>query len=189
MNATVPTARPEDLALQRLYHWEQTAPDKVILTQPTGGGAVREYTWRQVMDESRRMATHLKGLGHAPGSRIAIFSKNCAWWFLADLAIWMAGHVSVPLYPTLAADTIRQILDHSEAKLLFVGKLDGCAGDGFRDPGGCRASRCRSRRRLSGRAGGHRSCKVRHRWRSPVAIADELARSCTRRGRPASPRA
>ncbi|HNK20198.1 MAG TPA: AMP-binding protein, partial [Piscinibacter sp.] len=32
---------------------------------------------------------------------------------------------SVPLYPTLAADTIRQILVHSEAKLLFVGKLDG----------------------------------------------------------------
>jgi long-chain acyl-CoA synthetase len=39
----------------------------------------------------------------------------------------MAGHVSVPLYPTLAAGTIRQILEHSEAKLLFVGKLDGWA--------------------------------------------------------------
>jgi long-chain acyl-CoA synthetase len=37
----------------------------------------------------------------------------------------MAGHVSVPLYPTLAAGTIRQILEHSESKLLFVGKLDG----------------------------------------------------------------
>ena len=37
----------------------------------------------------------------------------------------MAGHVSVPLYPTLAAGTVRQILEHSEAKLLFVGKLDG----------------------------------------------------------------
>ena len=59
MNATVETARHEDLALQRLYHWEKTAPDKVILTQPTGGGAVRDYTWRQVIDESRRMASHL----------------------------------------------------------------------------------------------------------------------------------
>ena len=44
---------------------------------------------------------------------------------MSDWAIWMAGHVSVPLYPTLAADTIRQILVHSEAKLVFVGKLDG----------------------------------------------------------------
>ena len=125
MNATVDSARAEDLALQRLYHWERTTPDKVILTQPTGGGAVREYTWRQVMDESRRMASHLKGLGHAPGSRIAILSKNTAHWLMCDFAIWLAGHVSVPLYPTLAAGTIRQILEHSEAKLLFVGKLDG----------------------------------------------------------------
>jgi len=119
------TARPEDLALQRLYHFEKTAPDQVILTQPTGGGAVSDFTWRQVMDESRRMAGHLKGLGHPPGSRIAILSKNTAYWLMCDFAIWLAGHVSVPLYPTLAAGTIRQILEHSEAKLLFIGKLDG----------------------------------------------------------------
>src|SRR5258705_157658 len=60
-----------------------------------------------------------------PGSRIAILSKNGAHWLMADFAIWLAGHVSVPLYPTLAAGTIRQILEHSEARLLFVGKLDG----------------------------------------------------------------
>ncbi|HEX7439222.1 MAG TPA: AMP-binding protein [Caldimonas sp.] len=119
------TAQSEDLALQRLYHWEKTAPAQVILTQPTGGGAVRDYTWAEVMDETRRMAAHLKGLGFAPASRIAILSKNTAHWLMCDFAIWMAGHVSVPLYPTLAAGTIRQILEHSEAKLLFVGKLDG----------------------------------------------------------------
>ncbi len=118
-------ARPEDLALQRLYHWEKTAPDQVILTQPTGGGAARDYTWGQVMDQTRRMAAHLKGLGHPAGSRIAILSKNTAHWLMCDFAIWMAGYVSVPLYPTLASGTIRQILEHSEAKLLFVGKLDG----------------------------------------------------------------
>jgi long-chain acyl-CoA synthetase len=113
------------LALQRLYHWERTAPDQTLLTQPLGGGAVRDYTWAQVMDETRRLAAHLKGLGLEPGSRIAILSKNCAHWLMCDFAIWMAGHVSVPLYPTLAAETIRQILVHSESKLLFVGKLDG----------------------------------------------------------------
>ena len=59
---------------------------------------------------------------------MAILSKNCAWWLMSDLAIWMAGHVSVPLYPTLAPETIRQILEHSEAKALFVGKLDGWEG-------------------------------------------------------------
>ena len=119
---------PDTLALQRLYHWERTAPDRVVLTQPLGNGATREHTWAQVMDETRRMAAHLQSLGFAPGSRIAILSKNCAHWLMADFAIWMAGFVSVPLYPTLAAGTIRQILDHSEAKLLFVGKLDGWDG-------------------------------------------------------------
>jgi len=112
------------LALQKLYYWERTAPDRVVLTQPTGGGNVQDYTWREVLDQTRRMAVHLQGLGFAPGSRIGILAKNQAHWLIADFAIWMAGHVSVPLYPTLAAGTVRQILEHSEAKLLFVGKLD-----------------------------------------------------------------
>ena len=74
------------------------------------------------------MAAHLQSLGIQPGDRVALMSKNIAWWLMADWAIWMAGGVSVPLYPTLAADTIRQILEHSEAKLIFVGKLDGWEG-------------------------------------------------------------
>ena len=190
MNATVETARPEDLALQRLYHWEQTAPDKVILTQPTGGGAVREYTWRQVMDESRRMASHLKGLGHAPGSRIAILSKNTAHWLMCDFAIWMAGHVSVPLYPTLAAGTIRQILDHSEAKLLFVGKLDGWDVDGPRHSGRTAVHRAAAVAADFAIRAGNRSSKVRRRWpKARCGPPTSSARSCTRRGRPASRRA
>ncbi len=125
-NAAASTsAAPDALALQRIYRWEREAPDRVVLTQPQGGGAVRDFTWRQVIDEARRMAAHLQSLGAPPGSRIALLSKNCAHWLIADFAIWMAGYVSVPLYPTLAAATIRQILEHSEAQLLFVGKLDG----------------------------------------------------------------
>jgi long-chain acyl-CoA synthetase len=126
-SAASTSAAPEELALQRLYRWEREAPDCVVLTQPQGGGAVRDFTWRQVLDEARRMAAHLQSLGPPPGSRIALLSKNCAHWLIADFAIWMAGYVSVPLYPTLAAATIRQILEHSEAQLLFVGKLDGWA--------------------------------------------------------------
>ncbi len=111
------------LALQRLYFWERTAPDRVALTQPTGG-PVRDYTWGEVLDQSRRMAAHLQSLGLGRDDRIAIFSKNTAHWLMSDFAIWLAGSVSVPLYPTLAPETVRQILEHSESKLLFVGKLD-----------------------------------------------------------------
>ncbi|MEO5734422.1 MAG: AMP-binding protein [Rubrivivax sp.] len=127
--ATPPSAAAADsLALQRLYHWEKTAPDRMVFTQPTGGGAVTEYTWGQVMDQTRRMATHLQSLGLKPGDKVAMLAKNTAHWMMSDFAIWLAGCVSVPLYPTLAAGTIRQILQHSEAKLLFIGKLDGWEG-------------------------------------------------------------
>jgi long-chain acyl-CoA synthetase len=125
ISADVPA---DALALQRLYHWENTTPDRIVFTQPTGGGQVQTYTWRQVMDESRRMATHLQSLGLKPGDHVAMLSKNTAHWLMTDFAIWLAGLISVPLYPTLAAGTIRQILEHSEAKLLFVGKLDGWKG-------------------------------------------------------------
>jgi len=107
------------------YAHEREHPDRVWLTQPLGGGAVRDFTWGQVMDEARRVATYLRARGYPPKSQIALWSKNSAWWIIADLAIWMAGHVTVPLYPTLTPETIRQIIDHSEAKLVFVGKLDG----------------------------------------------------------------
>ncbi len=119
---------PELLALQRLYHWEKTAPNRVALTQPMGNGVVKDFTWGQIGEQVRRMAMHLQSQGWEPGSKVAILSKNCAWWMMSDLAIWMAGHVSVPLYPTLAPETVRHILVHSESKACFVGKLDGWEG-------------------------------------------------------------
>lgn len=121
-------AVPADaLPLQRLYHFEQHAPDQVAFTQPLGarhGGEVVDLTWREVMRQARCLAAHLHQLALEPGSRIAILSKNCAHWLIADYAIWLAGHVSVPLYPTVGAATVRQVLEHSGARLLFVGKLD-----------------------------------------------------------------
>lgn len=119
---------PESLALPRLYHWETHAPARVVMTQPvrdrTGERSVIDYTWGQVADEARRMAAHLQSLGLPPGSTIALMSKNCAHWLIADLAIWLGGYVSVPLYPTLGPTTIGKILAHSGARLIFVGKLD-----------------------------------------------------------------
>ncbi|MEO0325843.1 MAG: AMP-binding protein [Myxococcota bacterium] len=110
------------------YHYEKTTKDRVWLTQPTGGGQVLELTWGEAMDQARRVATYLESLGLPEKSQIALFSKNTAWWIISDLAIWMAGHVSVPIYPTLSPDTIRHIIEHSESKLVFIGKLDGYEG-------------------------------------------------------------
>ena len=114
----------EQLPLDRFYRWERERAGRVFLTQPFGGGKLREWTWGQAAYEVRRIAGYLKAQGWEPGSRVAILSRNCAWWMMADLAIWMAGHVTVPVYPSLRAQTIRQILEHSDAKLCFVGATD-----------------------------------------------------------------
>lgn len=110
--------------LDYVFDHASAHPDKVYLTQPVGGGQVIDYTWAQVLDQARRMAAHLQSMGIKRGDRIAILSKNCAHFFIAELAIWMAGGATVAIFPTEGPDTIRYVLDHSEARLLFVGKLD-----------------------------------------------------------------
>ena len=112
------------LPLESVYKWEKERADKVYMTQPMGNGVVQEYTWARTLNEARRMANYLKAQNFPPKSNIAILSKNCAHWIMSDLAIWLAGHVTVPLYPTLNADTVQYILEHSESKAIFIGKLD-----------------------------------------------------------------
>jgi long-subunit acyl-CoA synthetase (AMP-forming) len=112
------------LPLDMVYHWEATSPNSLYMTQPIGDGKVVEYTWGRAVDEARRMAAYLKSLNLPEKSRIGLISKNCAQWVMTDWAIWMAGHISVPLYPTLNADTVNYILNHAECDVLFVGKLD-----------------------------------------------------------------
>jgi long-chain acyl-CoA synthetase len=112
--------------LEMLYRWENETPNKLYMRQPIND-EWHKWTWSETATEVRKMAAYLQSLDLAPKSKIAILSKNCAHWIMSDLAIMMAGHVSVPLYPNLKAESIKQILDHSETKLVFVGKLDDFA--------------------------------------------------------------
>ncbi len=110
--------------LDYIQEHETNQKDTVFLTQPLGGGKVVDYTWGETVDQARRMAAHLQSRGLGAGSHIAILSKNCAHFFMAELAIWLAGGTTVAIFPTEGPETIRFVLDHSDAKLLFVGKLD-----------------------------------------------------------------
>ena len=118
------TAPDGKLIIDHAYYWEKTAPDRRYFNQPMGGGVLRTYTWKEAMDEARRIASYLLSLELPPKSHIALVSKNTAWWIITDLAIAMAGHVSIPLYPTSTRDTISYVLEHSESKVCFFGKLD-----------------------------------------------------------------
>ena len=115
---------PEDLTLPCFYRWERQRAAQLFLTQPMGGGAVQDITWGEAGDQVRRMANWLQAQGWPAGSRVAIIGKNSAHWVLADLAILMAGHVSVPIYPTFNGEALSYILSHSEARACFVGKMD-----------------------------------------------------------------
>ncbi|MBX2964805.1 MAG: AMP-binding protein [Cyclobacteriaceae bacterium] len=109
--------------LNQFLKWEKEIPQQLFLRQPFNG-QWKTWTYQQAGDEIRRIAFGLQSLGFPKGSNIALLSKNCAHWVMADLAIMMAGYVSVPMYATITASTISQILEHSESKLIIVGKLD-----------------------------------------------------------------
>ena len=110
--------------LDYVYDHEANHPERIYLTQPIGNNQVIDYTWGQTLDQARRMAAHLRSLNFEPSARIAILSKNCAHFFMAELAIWMAGGTTVAIFPTENAATVKYVLEHSGASLLFVGKLD-----------------------------------------------------------------
>ena len=114
----------EKLILDYVYAHENMHSDQVFMSQPVGAGEVKDYNWAQTMNQARRMANHLMAQGFEPGARIAILSKNCAHFVMAELAIWMAGFTTVAIFPTETAETIQFVLEHSGASLLFVGKLD-----------------------------------------------------------------
>ncbi len=106
--------------IDRLRHWVTHSPEKVFLRQPKGD-QWHELTFEQTWDRAARLASHLKK--YPERSRIGIFSLNCADWFVVDIAILMAGHISVPIYPTAGRSTINFIVEHAELPLVFVGKL------------------------------------------------------------------
>ncbi|EHW0624587.1 AMP-binding protein [Vibrio vulnificus] len=110
---------PSDMILK----WAKERPHEVYLKQIINRQFV-EFTYSEVADKALRLVTALKELGAKPGDRIALISKNCAEWFICDLAMMLGDYVSVPIFPTAGADTIEYCITHSESKILIAGKLD-----------------------------------------------------------------
>ncbi|MCI4671684.1 MAG: AMP-binding protein [Bacteroidia bacterium] len=109
--------------LDYFYQWEREKPDAVFLRQPFGE-RWQTLTYKEAGLEARKMAAALQNLGLKKGEHIGIFSKNCYHWVLADLAIMMGGFVSTPFYPNLSSKQSEVVLERSDARLVFVGKLD-----------------------------------------------------------------
>ncbi len=107
----------------KFYDWEEKFKDKPFLRQPFGD-SWEEYTWGETGQFARRLATGLKSLGLKKGSHVGLISKNCREWIIADLAIIMAGYVSVPFFPNLKSTELKSLIEFGEVSALFVGKLE-----------------------------------------------------------------
>jgi long-chain acyl-CoA synthetase len=62
----------------------------------------------------------LRKAGVRPGDRVAILSENRVGWAIADLGIQAARAVTVPIYATNTPEQIEYVLNHAEAKIVFV---------------------------------------------------------------------
>ena len=112
-------------ALEAFLRQEALRPSTTYLVQPLPDGSVQRLTWAEVGEQARRAAGYLASLQLPAGSCIGLLAPNCAHWIVADLAIWMAGHVSVPLHPGLTVDFISQVARHADLSAVFLGRLEG----------------------------------------------------------------
>ncbi|WP_439794433.1 AMP-binding protein [Photobacterium leiognathi] len=110
---------PNDMILK----WAEERPNDIYLRQIINRQFV-DYTFAEVADKALRLVSAFRALGIQPGERIALISKNCAEWFISDLAMMLGNYISVPIFPTAGADTIEHCVTHSDSKLIIVGKLD-----------------------------------------------------------------
>ena len=107
----------------KFYEWEQKLRDRPLLRQPFGD-EWEIYTWGEVGQMARKLATGLKSLGLRENAHIGLISKNCREWIIADIAIMMAGYVSVPFFPSLKGEELSFLLDYGDVDLIFVGKIE-----------------------------------------------------------------
>ena len=77
-------------------------------------------SWKAYLEAVQRMGNALLEQGIRPGDRVAVWSNNRPEWQIADLGILHAAAVTVAIYPTLASDQVRYLLQHSESRVLIV---------------------------------------------------------------------
>src|SRR5213594_638252 len=102
-----------------LLHAIDTWPNPRAQMFRTGAG------WQEISSTEflRRIAGLSQAffeLGVKPGDRVGLFASNRPEWHTADFAINGAGGVTVPVYFNESSERMTYILNHAEAKILFV---------------------------------------------------------------------
>ncbi len=105
--------------LEMFYRWEAEVPDNIWLRQ-SAGGAWHDTSWGEAGGQSRKLATALQAMDLQKGDKVGIYAANSPQWIMADLAIMMAGMVTVPIYTTMPPDKVSYVAEHSDMKAVFV---------------------------------------------------------------------
>lgn len=84
-------------------------------------GATLQY--KDVAHKIEKLHILLAESGIKPGDKVAVCGRNSSHWGVAFLAILTYGAVAVPILHEFKADNIHNIVNHSEARLLFVGDV------------------------------------------------------------------
>ncbi len=113
--AIAPTANMTDHLIDALA----TDPDRVQFRRRAEGGW-RPVTLREFMDQAGGAAKGLIAAGVVPGDRVGLMSRTRYEWTVFDIAILLAGAVTVPIYETSSAEQVRWILGDSGAVAVVV---------------------------------------------------------------------
>ncbi len=84
------------------------------------GGAWQTRTWREVGEVAREIALGLIALGRQKGETVALLSASRSEWVQADFAIFSAGCITVPVYPSYPPDLVAYVIKDSGARTVFV---------------------------------------------------------------------
>ncbi len=84
------------------------------------GGAWVTITYRELGEIVRELALGLIALGREKGDAVALLSASRAEWVQADFAIFSAGCLTVPVYPTYPPELIAYVVNDSGARTLIV---------------------------------------------------------------------
>lgn len=74
----------------------------------------------EILNFSLCIKKYLGELGLRNDSNLAIISENRIEWVITDLACMISNNISVPIYPSLSAESIKYILNDCEAEVVFV---------------------------------------------------------------------
>ncbi|MBG0829360.1 long-chain fatty acid--CoA ligase [Planomonospora sp. ID67723] len=102
-----------------VFQRAEREPGAIALRRKVGDDWIA-VTAREFRDQVATAAKGLIAAGIEAGDRVALMSRTCYEWTIADYAILAAGAVTVPIYETSSADQVKWIIADSGAKAIFV---------------------------------------------------------------------